>query len=221
MKRRNIINGQFAAHLIEMLESHAYRALSRSARQVISRVEIELAHHGGNDNGRLPVRFADFVDYGVDRASVAPAIREAVALGFLRVTERGRGGNADFRAPNLFYVTFAYNRESRSQPPSHDWRKIQTFKEAIGIARTARAAKDQRATARGINSWRRHLRKQIADPGKLQMPSLETGVEIAELSAPETRVTAPPEKPGSLSISRGGGRTDQPSTREPRRQSHA
>jgi hypothetical protein len=37
MKRRNSISGQFAARLIEMLESPAYRALSRSGHMVISR----------------------------------------------------------------------------------------------------------------------------------------------------------------------------------------
>src|SRR5215470_15335736 len=70
-KRRNSISGQFAARTIEMLESPAYRVLSRSAHMVISRVEIELAHHGGNDNGRLPITTEDFIAYGMDRSSVA------------------------------------------------------------------------------------------------------------------------------------------------------
>ena len=94
MKRRNSINGQFAARLIEMLESPAYRVLSRSGHMVIARIEIELASHGGNDNGRLPVTTDNFVEYGMHRTSVAPAIREAEALGFIRITERGHGGNA-------------------------------------------------------------------------------------------------------------------------------
>jgi hypothetical protein len=105
-KRRNAINGQFAARPIEMLESPAYRALSLSAHMVIARIEIELAHHGGNDNGQLPVTIDQFVEYGMHRSSVAPAIREADALGFIRV-ERGRGGNADYRRPNRFYLTFS------------------------------------------------------------------------------------------------------------------
>ena len=50
-RRKNRISGQFAVRLIEMLESPAYRALSVSAHRVISRIEIELASHGGNDNG--------------------------------------------------------------------------------------------------------------------------------------------------------------------------
>src|SRR4029077_486059 len=82
--RRNRINEQFSARLIEMLEAPAYRALSRSAHLVIARIEVELGHHGGNDNGRLPVTTENFVAYGIHRASVAPAIREAVALGFIR-----------------------------------------------------------------------------------------------------------------------------------------
>ena len=41
------------------------------------------------------------------RTSVAPAIREAEALGFIRLTERGRGGNAEYGTPNLFFLTFA------------------------------------------------------------------------------------------------------------------
>jgi hypothetical protein len=71
-----------------MLESPAYRALSQAAHMVIARIEIELGHHGGNDNGRLPVTFEHFVESGIYRNGVAAAIREAEALGFIRVTER-------------------------------------------------------------------------------------------------------------------------------------
>jgi hypothetical protein len=30
---------------------------------VLSRIELELCYHGGNDNGQLPVTFEDFVEY--------------------------------------------------------------------------------------------------------------------------------------------------------------
>jgi hypothetical protein len=55
-KRRNKISGQFASRLIEMLESPAYRALSQAAHRALSRIEIEFAHHGGTENGKLPSR---------------------------------------------------------------------------------------------------------------------------------------------------------------------
>src|SRR5262245_21249434 len=140
-RRRNRISGQFSVRLIEMLESPAYRVLSLAAHRVISRIEIELAHHGGNDNGRLPVTKQDFIDYGVHHDAVAPAIREAEALGFIRVTQRGRGGNAEHRKANLFFLTYAHGRDSRSEPPTHDWRKIETREEAITIQQAARSNK--------------------------------------------------------------------------------
>jgi hypothetical protein len=61
-RRKNAIFGQFAARLIEMMESPAYRVLSLSAHRVLSRIEVEYAHHGGQDNGKLPVTFDDFAN---------------------------------------------------------------------------------------------------------------------------------------------------------------
>jgi hypothetical protein len=95
------LTGQWSARPIELMESHAYRVLSRAAHLVMSRIEIELRRHGGRDNGRLPVTFDDFVLYGLHRHAIAPAIRELEAVGIIRVTERGRAGNAEFRSPNL------------------------------------------------------------------------------------------------------------------------
>ena len=171
LRRVNRISGQWSPRLIEMLESPAYRALSLSAHRVISRIEIELAHHGGNDNGRLPVTKWDFVDYGVHHEAVAPAIREAEALGFIKV-ERGRGGNSEHRTPSLFRLTFAHDRNSRSAPPTHDWRKIKTVEEALEIAQRARAAKSMAAVSMG----RRGARKNISRPRKPGLvPATETG----------------------------------------------
>src|SRR5215510_266157 len=122
MKRRNSISGQFSARPIEMLESPAYRELSQSAHRIISRIEIELAHHGGNDNGKLPVTYEDFIEYGVHRHSIAPAIREAVALGFIEVTKRGRGGNAESREPSLYRLTYAHDRNYKAL---HELQRVQ------------------------------------------------------------------------------------------------
>ncbi len=100
---RGSINGVFAWRLIEMLESPAYRALSLSAHRIMSRLEVELYHHGGKpeENGKLACTFEHFVEYGIERHAIAPAIREAVALGFVEVTLRGCGGNASFWRPAL------------------------------------------------------------------------------------------------------------------------
>lgn len=163
MRRRNRISGQFAPRLIEMLVSPAYRALSRAAHQVISRIEIELAAHGGKDNGRLPVTTADFVGYGVHHDAIAAAIREAEALGFIAVTERGRGGNAEYRSPNRFRLTFSYT--DKDEPPTHEWRRIATIGEARQIATRARASKDAYAVAHGKKTWKKTNNFPTPDSG--------------------------------------------------------
>jgi hypothetical protein len=202
IRRRNRISGQWSPRLIEMLESPAYRALSLSAHRVISRIEIELAHHGGNDNGVLPVTFEDFIAYGIHHNAIAPAIREAEALGFICVTERGRGGNSEYRQPNKFFLTFAHGRESRQSPPTHDWRRIKSLDEAMEIARAARDSKNPRAVQfaerRALKAKNRY-RKAVAAPHP------ETGSETAKSPHPETGSTASPPKAVLLSISRAGG----------------
>jgi hypothetical protein len=204
MRRRNHISGQFSARLIEMLESPAYRVLSRSAHMVISRVEIELGHHAGNDNGRLPITTEDFIAYGMDRSSVAPAIREAEALGFITL-ERGRGGNAEHRTPSLFGLTFSY--VDRRRPPTHDWRRIKTIEEAEEFARAARNAKDQRAVAYGKRNWHKRQQKQKTGMEKPQPPVRETHTENDKTPVRETHTSGAVGKPIPLSISRLGGRT--------------
>jgi hypothetical protein len=205
MKRRNQINGQWSPRFIEMLESPAYRELSLSAHRLISRIEIELASHGGNDNGRLPVTKQDFIHYGISSPRlIASAIREAEALGFIRVTQRGRGGNAEYRQPNHFLLTFANGRDSRANPPSHDWRKVKTTEEAEAIATAARKSKDASAVASGNRNWR--ARKNRNRYHKVEpKPVPQSGTETLQSPVPLCGTTGPGEKVVLLSISRGGG----------------
>jgi hypothetical protein len=203
IKRRNRISEQFSPRLIEMLESPAYRTLSLAAHRVIARIEIEFAHHGGNDNGRLPVTKQDFIEYGISHDQIAPAIREAEALGFIRVTQRGRGGNAEHRQPNMFFSTFCYGRESRADPPSHDWRRIKTREDAESIARAARANKNPDAVRFGHRVAKIRNRSRIPGPA----PVLETRTETRKAPVLESGTTGSARKPGLLSISRGGSRS--------------
>jgi hypothetical protein len=143
--RRNRFSGQFSGRLIEMMESAAWRALSLAGRRVIDRVEIEHGHHGGTDNGKLPVTFDQFCEYGLHRHSIAPGVRETVALGFLEVTQRGRAGNAEHRAPNLFRLTYRLS-EGVQGDGSHEWRRIKSTEEAEEIAAAARKAKSKKKT---------------------------------------------------------------------------
>jgi hypothetical protein len=140
---------QFVMHTIEMLESAAYRALSVSGHRVLARIEIEHGHHGGKENGRLPVTFDDFEDYGISPKSVAPALREVQALGFVSLTTQGRPSKSDFgRHPNCFGLTYIRGPAPKYAEPTHEWKQHQTPEDALRVARDARAAKDERAVAR-------------------------------------------------------------------------
>ena len=130
MKRKNKISGQFSARLIEMLESPAFRVLTLAERRVLDRAEIELSSHGGNDNGSLPITYGDLVSFGIKRDSIPPSLRALDALGLLKCTKRGRGGNAEHREPSAYFITYAHARNSNHQPPTHEWRRIKTIEEA-------------------------------------------------------------------------------------------
>lgn len=122
-----------------MLELPAFSVLSLSARKVLDRLEIEHAHHGGTDNGKLPVTYDQFQSFGIDRQAIAPAIRELAALGFIEITRPGRAGNADYRQPNLFRLTYRPSANVRGDG-SHEWRRIKDETEARLTAKAARAA---------------------------------------------------------------------------------
>src|SRR5262249_46295166 len=186
--RRTQIDGQFAARLIDMLRSPAWCILSLSERRILDRIEIELADHGGMDNGKLPITYDDFQRYGIHRHCIAQGIRECAALGFLEITEAGRAGNADWRKPNLFRLTYKHTNHTG---PTHEWRKI-TADEAKAVARAARSAKAELQSGKTAKSSR-------GNPDRKR-----------QIHSPETRTTGhSPETPTTLYISGEDTRADQ------------
>jgi hypothetical protein len=171
-RKLNKIDGQFNARLIEMLESPAYRVLSLTAHRVMDRISIELAQHGGNDNGKLPVTYEHFVEYGIHRHAIGPAIRELEALGFIEVTQRGRPSAGEFRLPNLFRITWV---NCKSTPiPSHEWRRIPDIETAETLARAARKRKSSDGNRHCASDGNRHCK------GKSPVMETITTVPVSE-----------------------------------------
>jgi hypothetical protein len=146
-----------------MLRSPAWSVLSLSARRVLDRIEIEHADHGGNDNGRLPVTYDDFECCGIHRHSIAAAIREIAALGFAEITERGRAGNAEFRSPHKFRLTYLHVGRA---PPTNEWQRIKTVEEAQALARAARRKAPQKTKVQwrktpNVSGGNRHRKRQF------------------------------------------------------------
>jgi hypothetical protein len=124
-----------------MKESPAWKALTLSARRVLDRIEIEFGKHKGKPeaNGELVVTYEDFVEYGIGRTEIGPAIRELVALGFIRITRAGVAGNADQRQATMFLITYQPN--GSAQYLDDGWKRIKTDEEADSVAKAARERK--------------------------------------------------------------------------------
>jgi hypothetical protein len=191
-RRKTSIGGVFAPRLIELISSPAFSALSLSARRVLDRIEVEYASHGGTENGKLPVTFDDFCRFHIHRHCIAPAIREVVALGFVEITQAGRAGNAEYRTPNIFRLTY---RETDYADPTHEWRRINSYEEALLIADAARKSVD-----RNYNYRRTKIRTPVPETTTVSVP------ENALAPVPETITTPIVRKPSLLTISPSKGR---------------
>jgi hypothetical protein len=183
--RRNRFDGPFAGRLITMLESPAFRVLSLSGHRVLARIEIELKRHGGEDNGKLPITYEQFVEYGIHRHAIAPSIRECEMLGFLEA-ERGKAGNREYRAPSRYRVT--YQPVGRAQP-THEWQRIQTLEDAEAIARAARKTPvgDSENRCRKppvFGAGNRHRKPDFSVPDSVTTVPVPESVTSSRLSGP-------------------------------------
>jgi hypothetical protein len=189
MGKHNKISGQFAARLIEMMESPAYRVLSLSAHRVLSRIEIEWAHHGGQDNGQLPVTFDDFAEYGVHRTAIGPALYELESLGFIVITEKGKMARAaDYRRPNKFLLTS--RPTNKGADPLHKWKRFKTMEEAEAVAEASRKLSAEKKKSPVRKTYRKPVRKtyqkaQIASTENVPLSRSETvPLSISRVGAP-------------------------------------
>jgi hypothetical protein len=211
-KKHNKISGQFSARLIEMMESPAFRVLSLSAHRALSRIEIELAHHGGQDNGQLPVTFDDFERYGLHRHAIGPALAELEALGFIVITEKGKMARAaDYRRPNKFLLTSRPVNKGADQ--LHKWKRFKTMEEAEAVAEASRKASGEKKKPPVRKPHREPVRKtyhsgQIASAEAAPLATAETApLSISRVDTPHvgggnatTSLPTPPNTPTRPSL---------------------
>jgi hypothetical protein len=195
--KKGAASGPFVMHTREMFMSPAWCVLSLSARRLLDRIEIEMMAHGGpRSNGRLPVTYGDFIKYGVRRNSIASALREVVALGFLEITEQGRGGNAAYRKASQFRLTHHPFKEDPDgevlYEPTNEWRRFKTIEEVEAIA-----AKAKRAVP-PCRPYQARRKKQKAAPQNGTVPPPEMGDENGQSPPPEKGVPPAPRKGGHL-----------------------
>src|SRR6516165_10401669 len=211
-----------------MIKSPAWSVLSLSARRLLDRIEIEHADHGGNDNGRLPVTYDDFERYGIHRHAIFPALQETVALGFAEITEHGRAGNAEFRSPHKFRLTYFHVGRA---PPTNEWQRIKTVEEAQALATAARRKVPQKTKLQwrktpNLSGGNRHRKRRFhsAETTTTRLSADSTTTSISRGGrAPQTdrrcprarRAAAPKLRRPSTSAKERGGRAKKPAQTPP------
>jgi hypothetical protein len=144
-RKTNAIAGQFIAHRMAMLESAAWRTLSFTARRILDRIEIEHGRHGGVENGKLPVTYDDFAEFGIRRKAISSGLFELVALGFIEITQRGRMAAAQFHVSSKYRLTYIFTRQDGQ--PTDEWSKFTSDVEALAAVK-AQARKMREKVAR-------------------------------------------------------------------------
>jgi hypothetical protein len=86
----------------DLLESDAWRSMSRAARLVVDRVMAEHMAHAGTANGDLAVTYGDFVKFGARRESLPAGIADASTRGLIIITEKGRASTGPDRWPSRY-----------------------------------------------------------------------------------------------------------------------
>lgn len=221
-KRRkgNSIAGAFIAHPIALRESSAWRALPDNARRVLDRLELEHCRHGGAANGALTCTYSDFIAAGIRRQSVALAIRQCVALGFLEITRRGRRSGQEYRTPSLYRLTYILGW-NRSPAPTHEWQSFGTdeaAKAARDLARTETAKARSAWTAANAESVEKQKAGVKSGTGQGSKPALPEAQPKGQNRHSYARVKVDPP---IYNLGRGGAAKDRPplkpGARAPRR----
>jgi hypothetical protein len=194
--RRNELGGQYIRRLIAMLQSPAFRVLSHSGHRILARIEIELANHGGEENGKLMVTYQHFVEYGIDRHAIGPGIRECEALGLLEA-EHGQAGNREYRWPSTYRLTYLPVGRAR---PTNEWQRIKTLEEAEAIACAARkASAGRQKTSAG-------KRTGFGGGNHHRKPDFSVSDSPTKVSVSDSPTTSRISGPTSAPYARGGAR---------------
>ena len=107
----------------ELLVSAGWRAMPQRARIIVDRLMVEHMIQGGKANGELIVTYENFREFGAPDGRQREAITEAVALGFVRVTEIGRPGSiAEVRRASRYRLTFLPTHDGK--PATDEWRAL-------------------------------------------------------------------------------------------------
>lgn len=121
----------------EMLESYGWRAMSCNARLAVDCIAVEHMAHAATMNGDLRVSFDRFEKFGIRRGSIASAVAEVDAIGFIDLVEKGTRGWGEYRGKTSVF-RIAWLPTNQGDPATTRWRRFRSLEEARRAASLAR-----------------------------------------------------------------------------------
>src|SRR6266852_3655474 len=95
----------FGKRPVDLMESYALRALTKTEHLLLLRIEIELRRNAGRHNGILLVTKDDFVRFGISPRLIAAGLRALDALGIVPC-HHGSLNPGGMRDPNRFLLNY-------------------------------------------------------------------------------------------------------------------
>jgi hypothetical protein len=130
-KVRDVPAGEsFVQHWSRLIESRAWRSLSRYAFLALFRLEAEHCNHAGKENGWLVVTYDQFEEWGIPRRWIKPVVTELVNAKLLVIERQGRAAKGD-GVPSLYRLTYLKSKfvpvagSPRYIEPSSDWQALE------------------------------------------------------------------------------------------------
>ena len=124
----------------EMLLSPAWMAASHLQRSMLFALLTELGRHSGKDNGHLIFTNSNWEQFGFSRPGIKPNLTALHALGFIDL-KPGHPGLKGYGKARRYRLTFmpTINADGNEiEPPTDEWARFSTTKQAKAAARSAR-----------------------------------------------------------------------------------
>ena len=112
----------FIAHRGTLLNSVAWRSRSIPLVHILERLELEQLAHAGTSNGQLFVSFEQFVEYGISRKSIKPAIQLGTDLGLLSRTALAPARSHTIRPAQGYRLNYLPGLNAKA--PTDEWARV-------------------------------------------------------------------------------------------------
>ncbi len=140
-KKPGIMNGPYIQLRKEVMTSRAWKARSVPLMRILERLAIEHMAHGGRRNGSLYVSYGQFVQEGVSRRAIKPALRLGEDLGLLEVIRPLGKAGGTLRNPHAYRLTYLPLPSGRL---TDEWKAVGAVQIQAALARYRNATSNKK-----------------------------------------------------------------------------